>query len=102
MRVEKRHVRFYKVTEDDSYVMYRSPLGYIVHVYKEEGTVDLKAEFTLDAPIKETELIPEALKRRERAREIYKELLGIKGKYGRLLDDRPSSFVLPIKVLAED
>ena len=71
-------------------------------VDKEEGTVDLKVEFILGVSIKETKLIPEALKRWERAREIYKELLEIKGKYGRLLDDRPPSFVLSIKRLAED
>ncbi len=97
MRIEKRHIHFYKVMEGNLSVMYRSSLGYIIHVDREEGAVDFHVEFTLNAFMKETELISETLRRWERARKIYKELLESKDILEKLLNDRPLSFMLTIE-----
>ena len=103
MWLKPTYFHFQKIEEGATYVRYGTiDRLYFVTTEEEEGDLTGSVEFTLPTHLDELETVAETLKRREIARELHKEFLRIYNVGENIFEERPKSFDLTIRVLAEE
>ena len=100
MWLKPLHFRFYKIEESATCVGYSDvSRSYFIWIEDDDAEPAVDVDFVLPARI---EHFSEMLRKWEIAREIHKEFLRLYNLGEDILAERPKSFDLTIKILAED